>query len=158
MDKQNRPKAFGVFKPVNHVVIAFHNDEDLLAAETALGDQGFGQEALTAYTPQEMIDQTEEDFQEAGVLATIGQEMNLIKAHRAFAEAGCSFLVVHAPDDEQVQRVAEIARDTHAAAAQSYGHFIIEELISSPRGDRQVFESPARGLDLSVPPPQEPKH
>lgn len=157
MDKQNRPKAFGVFKPVNHVVIAFRNDDDLHAAESALSGQGFEEEDLTYYTPQEMIQQTEEDMQDAGVLATIGQEMNLIKAHRAFAEAGCSFLVVHAPDEDQVQRVAEVARDTHAAAAQSYGHFIIEELISSPRGDRQVFESPARGLDLTVP-PEQPKH
>jgi hypothetical protein len=156
MDKHNRPKAFGVFKPIGHVLMAFQEAEDLHAAETALGQQGFGAQDLTSYQPQEMLRQTEEDMHDAGLLATIGQELNLVKAHHALAEAGCSFLVVHAPQDEQVRQVADVALRTNATSAQRYGRFIIEELISSPRGKRQVFESHDRGLDVDV--PDEPRH
>lgn len=155
MDKQNRPTAFGVFKPVNHVLMAFRNEADLQEAEIALRQQGFGAEDLTSYEPGEMLRQADEDIHNAGFLATVGQELNLVKAHRAFAEVGCSFLVVHAPDGEHVKRVAEVALQTHAASAQHYGRLVIEELISSPRGSQQVFESPDRGLDLHV--PGEPK-
>jgi hypothetical protein len=151
MDKQNHPKAFGVFKPVGHVLMAFRNETDLHAAETALNLEGYSDDDLTSYAPQEMLDQTAEDIHNAGFLATIGQEMNLVKAHRAFAEAGCSFLAVRVPRAEQIQQVTEIAKQSRAASAQHYGRFVIEELISSPRGDQQVFESPDRGLDLHVP-------
>lgn len=151
MDKQNRPTAFGVFKPVNHVLMAFRTEEDLHAAETGLSLHGFADADLTVYEPEEMLQQTEEDIHNAGFLATVGQEMNLIKAHRAFAKAGCHFLVAKAPHDKQVQQVADIAKQHHAASAQYYGRFIIEELISSPKGEQQVFESPDRGLDLHVP-------
>lgn len=151
MDKQNPPKAYGVFKPVGHVLMAFRAEDDLHAAETALMQQGFAGDDLTAYAPQEMLSQTEEDIHNAGFLATIGQEMNLVKSHRAFAEAGCSFLAVRAPHAEQIKQATEVAKQNHAASAQHYGRFIIEELISSPRGDQQVFESPDRGLDVHVP-------
>src|SRR6516225_7597541 len=121
MDKHNRPKAFGVFKPVNHVLMAFRNEADLHAAETALSQQGFTQADLTSYEPQEMLRQADEDIHHAGALANIGQELNLVKAHRAFAEAGCSFLAVHVGDNASVKRVADVARQTHAASAQHYG-------------------------------------
>ena len=150
MEKAHPPKTFGVFKPVGHVVLAYRNDDDLHAAEHTLSGQGFTGQDVVSYSPEEMLAQTAEDFQQASPLAWIGQDMNLIRAHRAFAEAGCSFLVVKAADDEHVQRVAEVARQTHAAAAQRYGRLIVEELISSPRGDTQTRESPDTGLDLDV--------
>jgi len=156
MDKHNRPKAFGVFKPVDHVLMAFHDAEDLIAAQTALGQQGFNAQDLTTYEPQEMLHQTEEDMRNAGLLATVGQELNLVKAHHALAETGCSFLVVHTPKDEQVRQVTDVALRTHATSAQHYGRFIIEELISTPRGNRQVFESHDRGLDVKVSGPAKP--
>jgi hypothetical protein len=152
MEKTHPPKTFGVFKPVGHVVMAFHNDEDLHTAETSLAHQGFSDEDIVSYSPEEMLAQTADDLQTASPLAHIGQDINLIKAHRAFAAAGCSFLVVKTTDDEHVQRAAEVARESHAAAAQRYGRLIVEELISSPRGDSQTFESPDRGIDLTVPP------
>lgn len=153
MEKSRPPKTFGVFKPVGHIVMAFRNDDDLHAAEDSLNCQGFSRHDLVSYTPAEMLAQTASDLRTASPLASIGQDLNLIKAHRAFAQAGCSFLVVKASDNDHVQLAAEVARRTHAAAAQRYGLLIVEELISSPRNHNQVFESPDRGLDLEVPKP-----
>ena len=67
------------------------------------------------------------------------------------AQSGCSFLVVNAPEDEQAERVAAVARRLDAVVAQRYGRFIIEELIDKTHGEAQVFESPARGIDIDVP-------
>ena len=151
MDKNHPPVSLGVFKPVGHIVIAYRNAADLHAAAQALGAKGFASTDLVHYTPQEMMAQVDAQLPEASPLASIGQDLNLIKAHRDLAEQGCSFLVVHAPQDEQADDVAAVARSTRAVVAQRYGRFIIEELIDAPAGQTQVSESPDLGLDLPVP-------
>ncbi len=147
MDKADPPQAFGVFKPVGHIVIAFRTSGDMQSAARRLLEQGFATSALLRYTPQQMTAQVDLERQSASSLASVGQELNLVKAHRALAERGYSFLVVHAPGDEQAGRVAAVARSFNAASVQRYGRFAIEELIDSKAGDTQVFESPDRGLD-----------
>jgi hypothetical protein len=151
MDKTDPPASLGVFKPVGHIVIAFCGEAQVQAAMSALLAQGFTSPALVRYSAQEMIAQVDAQEHAASAMASLGQELNLIKAHRALAQSGCSFLVVHAPDDEQAERVATLARSLQAVAAQRYGSFLIEELIETVPGQNQVFESPDRGLDLAVP-------
>ncbi len=150
MDKTDLPLSFGVFKPVGHSVIAFRTPDDLDCAVGRLQTLGFADSALTRYTPQQMVDQVKVQLLDATPLAALGQELNLIQAHRALAEEGCSFLVVHAPDDDQAAQVAQVARSGRAVAGQHYGRFLIEELIDTPPGQSQDFESPERGLDLPV--------
>ena len=151
MEKNDLPEAFGVFKPVGHIVIAFRSAADQQAAADALLRQGFAASALVRFTPDEMKTQVDADVKAASVLASLGQELNLVKAHRALAESGCSFLVVHAPDDDLAERVAAVARTMKAVSAQRYGRFIIEELVEQAPGEAQVFESPERGLDVETP-------
>lgn len=152
MEKNDLPEAFGVFKPVGHIVIAFRSAADQQAAAQALLQQGFAASALVRFTPDEMKNQVDADMAAASALASLGQELNLVKAHRALAESGCSFLVVHAPDDDLAERVATVARTMQAVAAQRYGRFIIEELIDQAPDQAQLFESPERGLDLPTSP------
>lgn len=150
MEKNDRPAAYGVFKPVGHVIAAFPTDADLQGARDALVDAAFAASDIVAYTPEQMKRQADIDIEQAGVLAGIGQELNLVKAHRELAEQGFSFLVIKAPDDEASQRVAEIAQRFNATRAQKYGHLIIEELIQVGSDERQVGESPDRGLDAQT--------
>lgn len=151
MDKTHIPESFGVFKPVGHIVIAFPTTADLQAALATLAQQDLASADAVRYGPAEMIAQVNLEIQAASPLASLGQELNLIKAHRTLAERGCSFLVVPAAGDAQAERVASVARAHNAVVAQRYGRFIIEELISPPTAEPQVFESPARGLDLPAP-------
>lgn len=151
MDKTDPPTSFGVFKPVGHTVIAFASAGDMQAAASSLLEQGFTSEDLVRYTPQEMVAQVDSQLPQASPLASVGQELNLIKAHRALAEGGCSFLVVHAPDDAQAEKVDAVVRTMKATSAQRYGRFIVEELVDLAPGETQVFESPDRGLDIDVP-------
>lgn len=147
MNTNDKPEAFGVFKPVGHVIVAFANADDAEAAQAQLQHEGFTPEDIRAYTPAQMKSQADTDIEQAGVLAGIGQELNLVKAHRELAAQGYSFLVVNAPKDDATLRVAEIAKRFHAARAQKYGRLIIEELIEVGTDDKQVAESPDRGLD-----------
>ncbi len=152
MDKNNPPKSFGVFKPVGHTVIAYENWQAMEAAASALQQQGLASATFIRYTPGEMKTQVNSDLQTASPMASIGQELNLVRAHWALAEEGCSFLVVYAPDDAQARLVDNVVHTSHARAAQRYGRFMIEELVETVEGETQVFESPDRGLDIDTPP------
>jgi hypothetical protein len=146
MDKNKVPESFGVFKPVGHVVITFRTAGDLQAAEVALQDQGLAASEMVRYTPAEMISQVDAEVERASPLASIGQDLNLIKAHRERALEGCSFLVVHAPEQATVAKVDAVANKLNAVAAQRYGRFVTEELIDDAAGN-QTNESPDTGLD-----------
>ena len=150
MDKTNPPTSFGVFKPVGHIVIALEAAAEAQALASALLAQGFSAADLVHYTPQEMLDQVDAEMLTASPLASLGQDLNLIKAHRALAERGYSFLVVHAPKAAQVAQVAALAKSMNAKSAQRYGSLIVEELIIAPGAESQVFESPDRGLDARL--------
>lgn len=151
MDRAAPPTAHGVFKPVGHVVLSFPTSDDQAAAARALAQHGFGEEAVTAYSDAQMRAQAMADLESASSLATIGQEVNLVKAHLALADEGFHFLVVEAQDDALARRVAEIARPFRAERAQRYGRFVIEELIEHPQDEPQMAESPDRGLDAQTP-------
>jgi hypothetical protein len=150
MNADSHHEAFGVFKPVGHVVVSFQSDTDISAATDALKDAGFDDADIRRYSPEEMVRQADHDIDRASPLAGVGQELNLVKAHRELARQGQSFLVVHAPHDEQVQRVARIARTHQATRAQKYGRLMIEELIDVGSNQQQVAESPDRGLDAQT--------
>jgi hypothetical protein len=148
MDKNHLPESFGAFKPVGHTVIAYRSAAEMESAASTLQGQGFSGEALVRYTPEEMLAQADSELASASALAALGQELNLVRAQRDLAARGCSFLVVHAPDDERAAHVDALLRSTHPVAAQRYGRLIVEELVDGQRSDEQVFESPDRGLDL----------
>lgn len=152
-DGDERPTSFGVYKPVDHVVLSFPGGEDAGNARAELGPLGIAEDDIHAFTDQQMIAQVAEDLKQASPLAAIGQEINLLRSHGELAERGAHFLVVKAKDDEQARAIAALAKRHHAQRAQHYGHFIIEELIEPEGGRPQVAESPHRGLDAHPKPP-----
>ncbi len=142
--------SFGVFKPIGHVVISVPDAPSAERAALAVTQAGVPTGAIHRFTDREMISQIDQDMQQASPLASIGQEMNLIKAHRDLAERGYHWLVVRADDDDQARAIAQAAESCGAERAQHYGRFIIEELIDRDTGLNQVGESPDRGLDAQT--------
>jgi len=151
MDKLPLPPSFCVTSAVSRIVVAFRSQAQSRDTLEALLAEGCASEDLSCYTPQQMAAQVDADVQAASPLALFGQEFRFMQAHRALAQCGCSFLVVHAPDDATTRRVAEVARSMHAVAAQRYGPPAIEELIGWPgiqapackTGDRRRSVAPA---------------
>ncbi len=142
--------SFGVFKPVGHVVISFPDAAAADEAAASLSAIGVQPDGVHRYTDQQMLRQIEADIADASPIAAIGQEMNLVLAHKALAQRGYHWLVVFARNDEQARQIADTARTHGAERAQHYGHFIIEELIEHPTDLPQVAESPDRGLDAQT--------
>ena len=152
--------SFGVYKPEGHVLMSFASAEDADAAAGALHEAGLTGTAddarrLRRFSDREMLQQAEADIARASPVASLGQELNLVKAQRDLAALGYHFLAVKADNDEQAARVAAIGREHHAERAQYYGRFIVEELIQHPTDTAQVAESPDRGLDAQTPSGQE---
>ena len=134
MDKTNPPETFGVFKPVGHTVITYRSAPDMQQAVDSLSAKGVSLSTLTRYSPEEMVTQVDAELQTASVLASFGYELDLMKANRALALEGCSFLIVHAPDADTAELVAEVAKSSNAVAAQHYGTFMIQEILTPMPG------------------------
>jgi len=151
MTTNERQTVYGVFKPQGHVVLAFASASNAHRAVSALLSSGFASGDLRFYTPEQMKQQADDDIAHAGFLASVGQELNLVKAHRDLAAKGCSFLIVRAEGDKATEQVALVAKRFDAARAQKYGRFIVEELIpvgNTPK--QQVYETPSAGLDAQT--------
>jgi hypothetical protein len=151
MTTEKQPTAYGVFKPVGHVVVALPTAADCDQAQQDMKAAGFVDADIVRFTPQQMIDQVEADLARASPLSGIGQEINLVKAHGELARQGSHFLVVRASAEREIAAVTEVAEKNHASRAQRYGTLIIEDLIDVGDSDHQVAESTARGLDAQTP-------
>ena len=51
MDPTDRPEAYGVFKPVGHVIMAFATDADTQGALSALLSSGFARDEVAVIHP-----------------------------------------------------------------------------------------------------------
>jgi len=145
MNENDSQTAYGVFKPVGHVLASFPTESDARSAVEALKQAGFPE--VSYYSADEVCERAERDIQRAGVLATIGQELNLVKQQRDLAREGHPFVSVRAPEDAAARRAAAIVARYHADRAQKFGRLIIEELIEPGSSLRQSNESPDTGLD-----------
>ena len=145
MNNSNSQTAYGVFKPVGHVLASFPSERDARSAVEALQKAGFPNVAY--YPAEEVLERAERDIRNSGVLANIGQELNLVKQQRDLAEQGHPFVSVLAPEDDAARRAADIVARYNADRAQKFGRLIIEELIEPGSGQRQAKESPDTGLD-----------
>ena len=145
MNDSNSQTAYGVFKPVGHVLASFPTERDARSAVEALKQAGFPNVAF--YPASEVLERAERDIKNSGVLANIGQELNLVKQQRDLAEEGHPFVSVLAPEDDAARRAADIVARYNADRAQKFGRLIIEELIEPGTGQRQAKESPDTGLD-----------
>lgn len=146
MDDSN-DHSYGVFKPVGHLVASFAEAEMADRAFESLGQQQIDRSKVRRYSDKQMLAQIDADMENASILASLGQEMNLIKAHRELAERGYHWLVVPAEDRDAAAGIADALAACGAERAQYYSRFIIEEMIEHPDDLRQVAESPARKLD-----------
>ena len=151
MPMHPHPTSFGVFKPVDHILMSFATAAQSDGAVAALHAAGFSDSDLSRYTPAEMQAQAELDITNASTMASLGQDLNLVKAHLALARQGQSFVVVSAQHDEQVQRATDVATRCGATRAQRYRSLIVEELVAPGTNTQQTAESPDRGLDQQAP-------
>ena len=129
MTKDELPQSFGTFKPVDHVVLAFADDSKAEAAAQALRQAGFGEADLIAYSAAEKDNRMRAMTEHASDAAGFGYEISLMRRYQKLARDGASWLIVYAPEDEQGERVGEIAKQHGALAAVKYHRLVVEDII-----------------------------
>jgi len=124
-DIRNAP----LLNPVDHVVLAFDDDEITSQAVAALRGARFADADILAYTAAEATPRLRERVREASGAAGFGYEIVLMRRYLSYAEQGSGWLIVYAPDDAAVQRVIDVARRFNAKCAVRYHRLANEDLI-----------------------------
>lgn len=144
-------RAYGVFKPIGHMVVSFPDAASADEGQAALAALGTAAADIHRYSAAQMLAQCDEDIARASPAASVGQELNLVKANRELAAQGFHFLVVRVDNDDAARQAADALHAQGAERAQLYGRFIIEEMITRAADLPQVKESPDTGLDPQTP-------
>jgi hypothetical protein len=129
MTKDDLPQSFGTFKPVDHVVLAFADDQTADAVAKALQEAGFGDADVIAYSASEKDSRMRAMLEHASDAAGFGYEISLMRRYQQLARDGASWLIVYAPEDAQGQRVGDIAKQHGALAAVKYHRLVVEDIV-----------------------------
>lgn len=129
LTKQDIREATGTFNPVGHVVLAFADDAVTAKAAEKLRAGGFSADDILSYTSPEVLNRLREMVRTASEAAGFGYEITLMRRYMTLASEGCGWLIVFAPDEDQVKRVAAIAKQFAARSAVHYGRFASEDLV-----------------------------
>lgn len=129
MTKADHPQSLGAFKPVGHVVVAMPDDDRAARAVQALLAQGFERDDILEYSAAEENDEMDRMLQHTSDFAGFGYELTLMRRYKELAGQGASWLIVFAPEDDQAERVAAVAREHGALLAEKYHRLAIEDLI-----------------------------
>jgi len=123
------PTQFGVFYPIEHVVLALEAREDAERIRQLLIDGGYDESDVTLWSSSEVAAAARELEQSAGVLARIfGAEIAAMDQHIELADAGYTFLVAYCPSDLDTKRLMNVARRFRYGLAQKYDRFTITKL------------------------------
>ena len=123
------PQSLGTFKPVGHVMIALPDLDQAVAAAEALRAAGFDTEDILHFDSAEGEAKMRDMIDHSSDFAGFGYEITLMRRYQALSEAGHRWLLVYAPEDDETERVAEVARRFHAPMAVKYHRLAVEDLI-----------------------------
>ena len=129
MTKSELPQSLGAFNPVGHAVLAFADDDSAQQARDALAGAGFGDADLLVYRSAELFPDLKEMLRNASGAAGFGYQIQLMRRYLTLAGEGAGWLVVYAPDEAHIAKVADIARKHGATSAVHYGTLAQEDLI-----------------------------
>jgi hypothetical protein len=129
MTKADHPHSMGAFKPVGHIVAAMPDDDRAAQAVRALREAGCGPHDILEYTAAEEGDEMDRMLAQTSEFAGFGYEVTLMRRFQRLAKEGASWLIVYAPGDDMVPRIADVLRRFDCLLAVKYHWLAIEELI-----------------------------
>lgn len=129
MTKDDLPQSLGAFKPVGHVLLAVRDDAQVREARQALRDAGFSDEDVLDFSAAEHAGRMEQMLDHASEFAGFGYEIVLMRRYKKLSDEGCRWLLVYAPEDEEAERVADIARRLGSPSAVRYHRLVEEDLV-----------------------------
>src|ERR1700740_2279967 len=110
MNHSRSQTSYGVYSPQGCVLASFPTEDNARAAIAELRAAGFEDDHVGFQSAEEVRWRAIHDIHNSGLLARIGQEVNLAKSRRALAEEGHPFIEVYAPDAAAAHCVGALAR------------------------------------------------
>ena len=129
MTKGEFQESLGALNPVGHAVLAFASDAIAGDARVELLQAGLTEQDILSYTSAELIPNLDDMIRKASGAAGFGYEINLMRRYLTLASEGCGWLVVYAPEDDQVAKVTQIAKRFGAKSAVRYGRLVNEDMV-----------------------------
>lgn len=117
-----------IFYPTGHVVTAFDTAEIAARAREALSKRGFPPEHLLSVDAATMAREAADNLDHKSLLSA-GASVPTRQKQLQLAEAGCHFLIIYAPDDEDHERVLRALAGLPLKYAVKYHRLIIENLL-----------------------------
>lgn len=129
MTKGEFQASLGALNPVGHVVLALANDAIANDARADLLQAGFTEQDILTYTSAELFPNLDDMIRQASGAAGFGYEINLMRRYLTLAGEGAGWLVVYAPEDDQIAKLTQIAQRFGAKTAVRYGRLVNEDLV-----------------------------
>ncbi len=119
----------GAFYPKGYVFAMFANEDQARQAAQALAEQGFDESEVMHPPPATILSEIARAHGTSDLpLPSVGTEGENVRKYAALAREGQHALMVHAPKDEDTQRVLAALKDVPFSYAQKYHLLAIEDL------------------------------
>lgn len=129
--KPTKKTDFGMFYPLDHIVVAFPKHEDALRVQRDLITGGYDADDCIIYTSAQVAAAAEDNLAEnTGWLARLGKSDEAVRMHLKAAKQGAAFLMIYAPGDTDAERAMNVVRRVPFELAQWYHRFAIQDLKS----------------------------
>lgn len=122
------PTDFGAFYPTGYVVAAFSKAAAARRVRKDLLTGGYDERDVIHFDAEAMARALRNNLEKAGLLASLGTTKQTLKKQLGLAEKGCDFLLVHAPSDDEGERVMRVLKRVPFRLAQKFHRFAIEDL------------------------------
>jgi len=129
MTREQFEQSFGALNPVGHVVLAFDSDRVASDARSALLEGGAADDDIFVFSSAELEPRLAEMLRNTSGTAGFGYEVTLMRRYLALMQENAGWLIVHAPEDAEADRVSEVARRFQAKSAVRYRTLASEELV-----------------------------
>lgn len=129
LHKDELPLTFGAFNPVGHVMVGVPSQDHLAHAREALADAGFDDEDVLEFSPREVHQGMDEMVDNVSPVVSFGYESVLMKRYVQLSQRGYRWLVVYAPDDDDVERLKTVLQAQGIDVAVKYHLLASEDLV-----------------------------
>lgn len=122
-------RTLGALNPVGHALIAIESDDSARELAKSLGGAGFDKDDILVYTSGELFPDLSEMVRDASGAAGFGYEIILMRRYMRLAGEGVGWVVVYAPEEEQIKQVQDLVKQAGAKSAVHYGRLVHEDLV-----------------------------
>lgn len=129
LHKDELPLTFGAFNPVGHVMVGLQSQAHLQRAREAFARAGFDDEDVLEFSPREAHEGMDEMVDHVSPVVGFGYEGVLMKRYVQLSQRGYRWLVVYAPDDEDVDRLRTVVIEQGIDVAVKYHLLASEDLV-----------------------------